>query len=250
MRSARNLLVALALIGAPTVGLIPTVAYAQDALPGGGMITMLPLGEVVADGNRSVDLYVVAIDGEGNGLKGLKVKTSATSGTVSGLSEAGDGLYKVTFKPEAVDAPTTVTISIRGKTADRAAVNVALGVSVRPPMGTDLVTSANPERVMLGSGTRATIAVQTGGHVQGAEIVARSNAGTVEPAVSLGGGKFTASFSPDPVNYPHLALIGLADRRNPTEARTFVVVPLDGKTEFPVTSKPDAQVLMLSLIHI
>ena len=157
MRSARNLLVALALLGAPTIGLLPTVAHAQDALAGGGMITMLPLGDVIADGNRSVDLYVVAIDGEGKGLKGLKVKTSATSGTVSGLSEAGDGLYKVTFKPEAVMEPTTVTISLRGKTAERDAVNVAMGVNVRPAMGTDLATSANPERGVRGSGDRAAV---------------------------------------------------------------------------------------------
>ncbi|MCO4746451.1 MAG: Ig-like domain-containing protein [Proteobacteria bacterium] len=244
MPFARSLLLALALSGSAALVLAGEPAHAADTLPADGLVAFLPGGEIVGDGSTSVDLWILALNADGTPMRGLKAKMSSSEGDVGSASDQGGGLYKVSFTAPAVDAASTVTVTLKGKTPAKKAVLVSQGFSVRPAMGSSLAVSANPERITLGTGTNGTLTVQLSGNTDGADVIARSSAGSLASVVGLGGGKFTAAFTADTVNYPHLALVGVADKRAPGAAYGFTALPMDGKTDFPVTSKPNASVMM------
>jgi hypothetical protein len=76
------------------------------------------------------------------------------------------------------------------------------------------------------------------------DLIVRPSAGTVSDLVSLGGGRYSARFLPPRVNFPHLAMLTIADRRQPDVLRGSVVVPLQGKVDYPVVSKPSSSVIL------
>lgn len=247
MRSVvRGLVVALTLA---SVSWLPAPhAFAADVLPVGGLVQVLPVGGVIGDGATSATLHVLALQADGSPMLGLKLKAEAAGAEVGEIIELGKGLYKVQITPGAVLATRTVKVTVRGKATDKSSIEVSRDLVVQPAPAGRVSITANPAAVVLGVDTSVTLSFQipdTGAGLPAAEdLIVRTSAGEVSSIVSLGGGRYSGRFTPPKVNYPHLALVTVADRRKPEVVRGSVVVPLQGRVDYPVQSKPGSTVIL------
>jgi hypothetical protein len=251
--SALRPLVLLALI-AGIGAVVPTPfeseAWAQQpgVWPAPGLVDFLPPGEIVGDGATAVTMHVVALNAAGQPMTGLKPRVTATVGMPQGWSELGNGVYSFQFVPPKVDAAKEVTLSLRGKTAAKENVEADYKVLVRPPMSKKLTVSANPTELILGQVAEATLSFTleggAGQPLSGADLVMSASYGEVTNLTDMGGGRFTARYVGQKVNYPHLAIITVADRRDPSRTYGYAVVPLSGKTDYPVKAQPNASVIL------
>ncbi len=223
-------------------------AWAQDVFATGGVRDFLPTGEIIGDGMTPVTVHFVALAQTGAGLAGLKPKITATEGSISAITDLGGGLYSMSFLPPKAEAQKVVTLKFRGIAADKSKVDVDSNVLVFPPMARRITALANPATVTLGQDAEATISIALEGpaqqSVKGADLVVATTAGEVQNITDMGGGRFTARFVPPKVNWPQLAVITIADRRDPGRIFGSVTIPLQGKTDYPVTARPNGSVVL------
>lgn len=235
-------------LGTLALGLIllaPGVA-AADALPG-GLIEVLPASDLVGDGATESTLHLVALDASGKPVEGLKAKTSATAGDTGELTDLGNGLYRFTYVPPAVSVPGTATVTVKGRGADKQPFEVSRTVLVLPASAGSVAITANPASMVLGKDTEATLSFQLPagvGEISADDLLVRVSSGEVVNLTSMGKGKFIGRYVPAKVNYPHLALVTAADRRDPSRIVGAVAIPLNGKVDYPVQAAPGASVLL------
>lgn len=250
-------LVALALGAVASVG--PTGpafssawAQTQDIFGAAGLVTLLPAGEIIGDGLTPVEMQVLALSSDGSAMLGLKGKVTATGGNVGELSDKGNGLYKFTFTPPQVATTRQVEITIKGKLANGKSVAAqTFSVAVNPPHSHKLSITANPPQVILGQDTASTLTFQLecqpGENLDDVQLEIRSTSGEIQNLTNLGGGTFSALFVPPRVNFPHLAILTVADRKDPSRTYGFVSIPLVGKTNFPVNGVPAGSKVVLRI---
>lgn len=250
MYVARSLLLVLALGGASIPLAVTTDAHAQQAavFAAPGLVDFLPAGEVVGDGATTVTLHVLALKPDGTPMTNLKPRLMATEGEVTGWTEVGGGLYSAAFTPPKVEQAKSVSIKLRGKNDAKENVEVDYNVTVRPPMSKRLTVTANPPQLVLGQDTEATLSFTlegpAGQPLHGADLVIHASSGEVTNVTDMGGGRFTARFVPPRVNFPQLVLLTVADRRDPSRTYGHAVIPLNGKTDYPVKSQPNGSVIL------
>ena len=212
-----------------------------------GFMEIVDGGEVVGDGNSPVTLHVLALNPDGTAMTGLKLRANSSGGTVSGLTEVGGGLYSFTLNPGQVKTPTTVQVSVKGKTDTRMAIGASYALPVRPPLSKGLSVVSNPPKIVLGQDKDATISFTLDGAVGSVgsrDLQVSASAGEVTNLTHLGQGKFTARFVAPKVNYPQLTMITVVDRRNPGNIFGQVVLPMVGKTDYPVRAAPGSTVIL------
>lgn len=248
MRQLRPLLL-LSLVCAPVAVFdeVNNVAWAQaaPAFSGVGLVEFLPAGNLIGDGTTPVQLHVLALSPDGSPMLNLKPKITANVGVVGAWSELGAGLYSVAYTPSAVDTATPLVLKLRGKNDAKAAVEVDGAFTLQAPTANSIQLSANPERLVLGQDLEGTISFQLiGGTAKADDLVVSASSGEIQNLTDMGGGKFTARYITPKVNYPHLALVAVADRRDPARTAGVLVIPLNGKTDYPVKAQPNASVLL------
>lgn len=250
MRSIRPLVLALGLMGiAAPLALVPEPVHAQSpaAFAAPGLVEIVPANDVIGDGASPVTLHVVALAPDGKPLEGLRLKPSATLGTVEGWSEVGAGVYAFTYTAEAVTAPTSALIEVKGRTASRAAINASYKLPVRPPAATGMTIIANPPRIVLGQdgeGSISFVLENAAGNANASDIAVRTSVGELQNLTHLGDGRFTARFIAPKVNYPQLAVITATDLRDPDRVHGRVALPLQGKTDYPVQATAGSSVVL------
>lgn len=240
----------LALLAAPLAVLVaPMEAEAADVFAAPGHVQMLPAGALIGDGATEATLHIVAFAPDGSPLEGLKGKVTATSGTAGTLTAKGGGVYAFTFTPAEISAAGEVSFSIKAKTTDKSSVEKSwtLPVSPRPPAAVSM--SANPSELILGQDKTTSLSIKlvdaAGNPVaDGADVAVRASAGDVEAITYLGNGAYTARYAAKAVNYPHLDIVTVADKRNPDEVYGVYVLQLTGKTDFPVSADPNSTVIL------
>ena len=248
---SRSLLAALLFTGAPLLALstaFPTVAIAQDAVFAEELVELLPGAEAIGDGATATTLYVLVMGKDGSPLAGFTGKASPTSGSAGKLEEVSPGLYSFDWTPPLVTEVTSATINFRGKTADKTAVNKRFTVSVVPPLASTMQIVSNPAQITLGQDASATITLNLSGGanqpLEGTDLVVRSSAGTVSNITHLGGGQFSALYTPPNKPFPHVAVLTFADKRSPGSIFGSFSLPLVGKASFPVSSAPNSRVML------
>jgi hypothetical protein len=218
---------------------------AQAANP---MVELLSGGDVTGDGVTSVRLHIVAFDSNGSSMNGATLKLSAAGGRVGRVSMVKPGLYAADWTPPKVEAVSDVKLTLKGRTPDRTSINQSWSIAVHPPLDHQVTISSNPSEVILGQDGSATLNIQfTGNDGQGladGDLVVQANSGTVKNITHLGGGRFAASYQPPARFFPHIALITVADRRNPNRTYGAIAIPLIGKANFPVVGTPNSQVMV------
>lgn len=229
--------------------LVPTEAHAQSALTE-PLVELVPPGEVVADGVSSVTLYVVALEASGAPIADLAPKGTASGGKIGTFEVVSPGVYKVAWTPPKVDAGKSFDISLKGKTADKKPLDRRWSLATVPSLAQQVKGSASPAQIVLGQdGTAALNITLSGGPTQplaGVQLDVRVSSGKVENITHLGGGQFTALYTPpNPKGTPpQLALFTLADKRDPTHTYGAFVVPLMGKGTFTVPGLPNSRVMV------
>lgn len=243
-------LLALAPVGlAPA--LLPTVAHAQQAAFAAPVVELLPPGEVVGDGVTPVTIHVVALNADGSPLAGLSGKPTVNAGKVSSMEAAGSGIYKITFTPPKVDAARPVELILKAKTTDKQTIDRRFSMQVTPPLSHQVTGIAIPNQIVLGQDPTANITFTLAGGASqplaGVDLDVRASAGTVANVTHLGGGQFTALYTPPSQQnqqFPQLALITVADKRDPTRTYGALALPLVGKANFPVRGLPNSRLLV------
>jgi hypothetical protein len=219
-------------------------AFAADVFGSPGLIELLPVGEVVGDGETSSTLNVLALTPEGEPMTNLKLKPSSTEGEVTEWIEIGGGVYTFGFTPNRVTSSSNARLLLKGRTPDREALNLGFDIPVSAASTGALSAVSNPAGLVLGQETDATINITVDGIEKASELDARSASGTVENVTYMGGGRFTARYTPQKVNYPHLGIITVVDKAHPTSSYAYYALPLSGRVRYPVQVRPNANVLL------
>ncbi|MCB9746080.1 MAG: Ig-like domain-containing protein [Alphaproteobacteria bacterium] len=241
----------LAALAAPAVIALatPAPAWAQgQAVFAEPFVQLLPTGPVYADGATPVTLHALMLAPDGTPYVGMRPKVTAKDGQVDGWTELGDGLYAFTYVPPKRDAEAATTVSLKGKTPDKGTLDKTFSVKLSPPMPTGMSITATPAELVLGQDRSLSLSFRLGGGTGqpevGAKLKAIASAGKVENLTYLGGGMFTALYTPPAVIYPHVAVVTVVDERSPDTIYGTLAIKLVGKTDFPVTSQPGATVIV------
>jgi len=248
--SLSSTLLGVALLAPVAVGsltlLAPATAQAQSA--NDPLVEMLPAGDIVGDGASKVTLHFLALNPDGSAMTGLTGKLTVGVGNVEGLTEVRPGLYRTTWTPPSVTTAQVVDITFKGKNAAKAAVNRAWKVTLTAPAASQITAVASPNQLILGQDTTATLSVQLVGDQNAAatqnDIVLLPSAGTVTNVTPLGQGRYSALYTAPPQQFPQMATITIADRRDPSRTFGVLVIPLVGRANFPVTGLPNSRVLL------
>jgi len=242
--AAFALFVAWAVVPGPLVG----PAYAQAVFEGGGLLELVPADQIVGDGKTPVKFSLLALEADGTPIEGLNAKIVPTGGTTTVLHENGGGVYEFSFTPPAVDAARTIELAIKGKKRDKTPIARVYGLNVLPPASHQLTVAANPPQLVLGQDASSTINIQLVGgdlsDVSDVALVLSPTAGEIANLTYLGNGRYSALFTPPKVNYPQVAIITVADRQDPGRSYGYLAIPLIGKTSYPITSTPSANVML------
>lgn len=226
-------------------------AWAQSGaavFEGTGLLELLPPSGLVGDGATAVDVYVLALAADGKPIAGLKGRPAPSGGTAGDLVEVGGGIYRFAYTPPKVDGKQIVTVSLKGKLPSKEAFSKTWQFAVAPARSHQLSLAANPGNLTLGQDKTASFAFNlAGGDRQalgGVDLKINSSSGTVENLTHLGGGQFTALYNTPNVNYPHVALVTVVDRRDPSHTFGAMAVPLVGKADYPVNVAPNSKVIL------
>jgi hypothetical protein len=211
-------------------------------------VELVPPGVVVADGSTPVTLALVALGPDGAPLAGLKAKVSVGLGKVGKLREVAPGSYLLDFTPPLAAQAGEVQLELSGKTRDKLSILRTWVLPLVPPLPAGFTIAADPPVVALGEGSTSTLSIQLQpaglADISAEDIAIEALAGKVANLMVLGGGRVTALYQAPSVNFPHLELITIADRRAPGRVYGHLVIPLVGRTSFPVTTAPGNSVLL------
>jgi hypothetical protein len=218
---------------------------AQAANP---MVELVSGGDVTGDGATPVVLHMVAFNPDGTAMNGASLKLSAQGGSVGRVSMVQPGLYAAEWTPPSVDETSNIQLTVKGKTPTKIAVTQSWAVTVQPTLDQQVTVQANPAEITLGRDSNATLNIMLSGgagrSLDGSDLIVRANSGTIENVTHLGGGRFAASYKPPAKFFPHVALITVADKRNPNRTYGSLSIPLVGKANFPVVGQPNSSVMV------
>lgn len=247
-RPLRALLPLLLALPTPMLGLslLPSAAYAQSGVLGAPIVDLVPMGEIIGDGRSAATLYVVALGKDGQPLADITGRLTAAEGTVSRLEAVGPGLFRASWTPPAVDQARAIELTIKGKVEGHGAVSTRVPVTVVPGTAHTMSIRSNPGTLVLGQDPSATLTIQLSGGSSGtldsADLAVRASSGTVANVTPLGKGQYSLLFTAPAKLFPHLALITIADRRDPSGTVGAFALPLSGKAAFPVTGLPGSTI--------
>lgn len=243
-------LAAVLALGVPGALLTFSVdAAAQDEASAPGVsVDLIPVGQVVGDGLTPVTLHVLMVDANGAPVTGVSGKAYAAEGSIGKLEDAGKGLYKMSWTPPKAQATHPVEITIRGKTSDKKPIYNRWAVSVAPTIAQQVAIVSSPSQLVLGQDASATINITLSGGaaetLKEADLAILSSSGTIANLTPLGDGRFTALYTPPAKLFPHLALLTLADRRDPSKSFGALSIALVGKANFPVVGMPNSRIIL------
>ena len=222
-----------------------STGVAQAASP---MVELVSGGDVTGDGVTSVRLHIVAFNSDGTSMSGASLKLASAGGQVGRVSMVKAGLYAVDWTPPKVENLSDVQLTVKGRSPDKTSISQSWAIAVHPPMDHQVTLNANPSEVTLGQDGSATLNIQfTGSNSQRLtdnDLIIHANSGVVKNITHLGNGRFAASYQPPARFFPHVALITVADKRNPNRAYGSLAIPLIGKANFPVVGVPNSQVMV------
>lgn len=212
------------------------------------MVELVSGGDAIGDGVTPVTLHLVTYNPAGTPMSGASFKLKAQAGTVSKVAMVRAGLYAVDWTPPKVEAVSDVQLQVTGKSPDGTKIDKTWTVSIRPTLSQQVTITANPAELTLGQdgGSTLNIVLSGGPHqfLEGVELDVRASSGTVENVTHLGDGKFAASYRPPAKFFPHLAILTVADKRDPNRTYGAIAIPLIGKANFPIVGQPNSNVMV------
>lgn len=217
---------------------------------GGDVLTeLLVPGEVVADGATGIPMQVVALNAEGQPIKGLELKAAVPKCEVSDVTNPQPGIYAFTVTPPAVSAPTEWKVRVSGKNEVGDKLSVKGVLDTIPAYSRQMqLTLAPAEGFTLGERDQATLFIDfpemPGKPIAPSDLTLLVSEGTVENLTDMGEGRFSALYRPPEGEHPTLALFTVVDSRAPEISWAYGVLPLSARTEVPLRGKEGENVLL------
>jgi len=247
-----SVLLAALLVGTPLVAtsLYAAPAWAQSApvFEGQGVIELVAPTGLVGDGMSVADLYILALGPDGRPYAGLKGKPITSAGIVSDVTDMGNGLYRFTWTPPKLDQRSSVSFTWKTRLPNKEPVARNWVVSVAPHAAHAVTVGVNPQTLTLNQDKSASLTVTLSGGDRTAlasvELKTNVTSGGVDNITNLGNGQFSALYQVPTVGFPHVALVTLADKRDPAHTYGSAAIPLVGRADFPVRAAPNSRVLI------
>ena len=228
--------------------LAPSLSQAADPLFEAMVVEMAPTGEVQGSGLDRYDLTVIVLAPDGSPVSGIVGKFKADSGETGDVSELAPGLYRLPWTPERVEAPAVVDLRFKGKTLDKQKIDRTWSMPVKPPYGHQVSIGVDPTQLVLGRDSQASLSIDLAGGAEGvrtgADLMFTVNSGEIGTPAPLGGGKYAALYTPPEGGAPHLALVGVADRREPSRTYGHLAIPLAVKSDVAVKAGKGCKVML------
>ena len=250
LRRTFSAVVLLALLGGGALPLFPAmegVALAGSGVFGERLVEMLPTGSLIGDGATSVRLYLLLLEPDASPVTGLEAKVTVSGGVPGELVMVAPGLYQVDWVPPMVDAKRDIEITVRGKTPDKAKVVRTWAVSVLPRVSQQATLAASPPELVIGQDATANLTVKLSGGAlsarDGGDLIFSASVGTVGNLTPMGEGAYSMLYTPPAGPNPGMAVITVADRRDPTRTYGAVSIPLLVRRELPVTGPAGSSIL-------
>jgi len=225
-----------------------SLAVAADPPFEAMVVEMAPTGEVLGSGLDRYDLTVIVLAADGTPVEGIVAKFKAATGEAGDVEEVAPGLYRLPWTPERVDAPTVVDLRFKGKTLDKQKIDRTWNMPVKPPYGHQVSIAVDPTQLVLGRDSQASLSVNLAGGAEGvrtgADLMFTVNSGEIGTPAPLGEGKYAALYTPPEGGAPHLALIGVADRREPSRTYGHLAIPLAVKSDVAVKAGKGCKVML------
>jgi hypothetical protein len=209
-----------------------------------GLVAFLPPGELVGDGQTPATVHVLALSADGKPMIGLNPRVSASDGSVQGWKDLGGGLYAFQFLPPRLDAARDITLRLRGRTLEKEELTAELVVPVRPAPASKIQVALDADRGMLGLDVEVGLSIAVSGEIDPADVLISASAGEVVDVTLAAPGRLTGRYVLPKVNFPQVALLAFADRRNPSRVFAQAAIPLFGRTDYPVKTTPGASVVL------
>ena len=155
---------------------------------------------ITADGSSTATITVTARDAAGNRIRvgGATVTLQTTLGSLSAVTDNGDGTYTATLTAGTVSGNARVTGKINGQAiTDVAGVDLEPG----PPSGTTTVINSDEQRIPANGTSTATItvtAIDKFGNdidVGGATVVLNTSLGSLGSVSYIGSGRYQATLT-------------------------------------------------------
>ena len=89
------------------------------------IVRIVPVSEIAADGATDVQMVVVAYNVDGSPITGMELRTQAAKGKAGDWVEAGGGVYTFAFTPPKLEAATTTSVTVRGRTPSKDTINIS-----------------------------------------------------------------------------------------------------------------------------
>ena len=241
-RAAGALLIALGWMAPVAQANPPAVAFAAP------VVELLPVGELLGDGQSPLDLHMLLLRPDGSPMTGMVAELKATDGEAGAVTELRPGLYRVRYTPPAVQAEQPVELRLKGKLPDKTKLDHIWALRVTPPLDQQAQLSVDPQSLVLGRDPQANISLTLRGGAQasreGADLAFSSNSGEIKNITPMGDGRYLALYLPPAKGQPHTALIGAVDRRNPGRTYGHLAVPITAKLSIDTKSGPGCKVLI------
>jgi hypothetical protein len=223
-------------------------AHAAEPVFADMQIEMAPTGALLGSGLDQYNLTAIVLAPDGSPVSGIIAKVKASTGETGEITEIGPGQYRLPWTPERVDVPETVEIRFKGKTLDKQKVEKVWNLTVKPPYGHQVSIAVDPTQLIIGQDSQASLSVELAGGAQGArtgaDLMFTVNSGTIGTPAPLGGGTYAALYTPPESGAPHLALVGVADRREPSRTYGHLAIPLAVKSEVTAPSAKGCKVML------
>jgi hypothetical protein len=233
-------------LSVPTISslLLITEAQAQENPVFANQVEELLPGSIpIADGKNIVEYHFLFIDKNGEAITGLKGKTTIGKSKGS-LLEHGNGLYSTKISPEKRTEAGSEELVVKAKNTKKQSVNKTFSVLLEATSERTFKITSNPSEITLTQDEFVTLNItQTSGTPTNKLLIA-SSAGTINDVVTLGDGNYSVRYTPPTKElYPHIALFTLADANDPSNVETFVLKQ-NGKTNLPINTKPNSNVII------
>ncbi len=237
----------LALMATPIL-LASSLAQAAEPVFSDMQIEMAPTGDLLGSGLDPYNLTAIVLAPDGSPVQGIIAKVKASTGETGDVTEIGPGLYRLPWTPERVEAPEVVEVRFKGKTLDKQKVDKTWNLTVKPPYGHQVSIAVDPTQLIIGQDSQASLSVELAGGAEGvrtgADLMFTVNSGTIGTPAPLGGGAYAALYTPPSSGASHLALVGIADRREPSRTYGHLAIPLAVKSELTVQAAKGCKVMM------
>ena len=241
----------LTLIGA--IALVPPrPALAAKASPAAAtlfaapIIELAPLPTLVADGATPVELRLLVLDADGTPLSPAEAILDVEGATVSPVAVRAPGELAATLTPPLLDAPLQITLTLRLKLADKRKLKQAWVLDLVPPVQRKIAIAAAPSALVLGQDATANVEITVAGGGGGAEadVALRASVGALTNLTALGGGRFAALYTAPAGTDPGVAVLTVADKRDPTRTYGHARIALAAKRDLTVTVRKGSRALV------